>query len=85
MAIKKKNQETLKVVAKGPFRFEKVGKVEATPIDFETWYFKNAKKIPSQHAMEIIWADFEARGLKKLELEEVFVEALKKYGINIAN
>ncbi len=85
MAIKKKNQEAPKVEVRGPFRFEKVGKIEASPVDFETWYFKNAKKIPSQHTMEIVWADFAARGVKKLELEEVFVEALRKYGIKIAN
>ena len=49
------------------------------PVSFDVWYF--SKKIPKQHAKEIVWADFKSRGAGDHELAEMYDEYLALYGI----
>lgn len=50
-------------------------------IDFGSWYY--SKAVPTHHYKEIVWADFQARGLSEYETKETFDKALKLYGLNI--
>jgi hypothetical protein len=53
-------------------------------IEFDTWWALKEELIPSQHKKEIVWADFKARGLSKLESHKDYDKALEKYGVRIS-
>lgn len=51
--------------------------------DFNVWYTLREKRIPAQHLREIVWADFQARGLTKFETLETYDAALASYGVRL--
>jgi len=53
-------------------------------MEFDTWWALKEDCIPAQHKKEIVWADFRARGLSKLELPKDYDTALEKYGVRIS-
>jgi len=52
---------------------------EEKVVSFDAWFF--SKKLPKQHAKEIIWADFKARGAEPFETKEKYNEYLALYGV----
>lgn len=51
-------------------------------ITYNQWWMKINKKVPMRaHLKEIIWADFQARGLTKSETEDKYNETLRVFGI----
>ena len=50
-------------------------------IPFEAWWYAAAKvrKFPA-HLKEILWADFQSRGLKLVDSKAAFDIALKQFG-----
>jgi len=58
--------------------------VEQVPtVDFNVWFAMRERKIPAKHLREIIWADFQGRGLSKKETVAVYDAALAKYGVKL--
>jgi hypothetical protein len=58
--------------------------VESVPtVDFNVWFAMREKKIPAQHLREIIWADFQGRGLSKKETVVAYDAALAEYGVKL--
>lgn len=59
-----------------------VEEAQALPlVEFDAWYASRKARIPRQHSKEVLWADFKAQGLKKLETMHKFDAALIKYGV----
>jgi len=52
-------------------------------LSFNSWYHQRKNQIPKQHLKEILWADFNARGVKEQSTVEEFDKALKLYGIKL--
>lgn len=52
-------------------------------VSYDSWYHQRKHKIPKQHAKEIIWADFTARGVKESATIEEFDKALELYGVKL--
>lgn len=51
-------------------------------VSFDEWWVVLNKRMSLRpHLKEIIWADFNARGLKKEELVSKFDEGLKLFGL----
>jgi hypothetical protein len=51
-------------------------------LSFDEWWILLQKRTPLRpHLKEIIWADFNARGLKKQELATKYDEGLKLFGL----
>lgn len=51
-------------------------------LSFDEWWIMLNKRMPLKpHLKEIIWADFNARGLKKEELAAKYDEGLKLFGL----
>lgn len=85
MAKKKWKQEQKQSEEKVLEKPASVVEVPKEPlVEFDAWYASRASRIPSQHHKEILWADFKARGLKKMALMNEYDEALKKYGVQLA-
>lgn len=65
----------------------KRAEVEVAPIleakvSFDEWWIMLQKRLALRpHMKEIIWADFNARGLKKEELVAKYDEGLKLFGL----
>ena len=50
-------------------------------VNFDAWWSALAKERNfSAHLKEIIWADFQSRGVKKMDSKENFETALKQFG-----
>lgn len=51
---------------------------------FDVWWNSIAKSLSLQsHIKEIVWADFQSRGLKKAEPEAQYIAALRLFGYKI--
>lgn len=59
---------------------EKESKEKKVTFD-QWWMLMNKKRNLKPWLKEIVWADFKARGVSKMEKEKVFEDALKLYGI----
>jgi hypothetical protein len=55
--------------------------IAADTVSFDQWWMMIARKITLRpHLKEIIWADFNARGLSKNETEKKYDDTLKVFG-----
>ena len=52
-------------------------------VSFDSWYHQRKSKIAKCHMKEIIWADMEARGMKKRAKMSEFDKALELYGVKL--
>lgn len=83
MAKKKSLKEEIK-------EMEQKKREEAAPkaparkeVSFDSWYHQRKHMINKCHKKEVIWADFEARGLKKQAQIEEYDKALELYGVKL--
>ena len=52
-------------------------------MSFNSWYHQRKQSIPKQHLKEILWADFDARGIKEQSTVDEFDRALALYGVKL--
>lgn len=52
-------------------------------ISFDSWYHQRKGMINKCHKKEVIWADFQARGLKKQAQIDQYDRALELYGVKL--
>ena len=81
MAIKKEIKKDEVKEQKTVFR--SVPLTSKKPVEFGIWLASRADKIPANCHREIIWADFNTRGLKEIDLAENYDKALVKFGIKL--
>jgi len=69
----KKREEQAQIVAKPD-----------STMSFDQWWMGASKKLKlKQHLKEILWADFQARGLKKEATSEQYDAACRLFGYSI--
>jgi hypothetical protein len=55
---------------------------EANTVSFDQWWMMVAHKVKMRpHLKEILWADFNARGLSRNETEQKYDDTLRIFGV----
>jgi hypothetical protein len=52
-------------------------------VSFDSWYHQRKHKIKKCHLKEVIWADFQARGMTKEQTMGEYDKALELYGVKL--